>query len=121
MQKKNNLAKDVLATGALAALVAAAAGAYFLYGSKDAKKNRKKVMSWTLKAKGEILEKLENLEEVSEPVYHKIVKEVSDKYQTLKKIDKKDIIEFVTELKKHWKSIEKEVKAFHKKNKKKKK
>ena len=39
----------------------AAAGTYFLYGSKDAKKNRKAVKSWALKAKAEVLEALEKV------------------------------------------------------------
>jgi len=102
---KNNFVK-VVATGAGIATVAAAiAGTYLLYGSKNAPKNRRKVKSWMLKARGEILEQLENISEVNEKIYHKIVKEVADKYQALKNIDKKDIAEFVDELKGHWKNI----------------
>ncbi len=112
--KKDNLVKDVLIGAGLVAVVAAAAGTYFLYGSKNASKNRKMVKSWSLKAKGEILEKLENAKEISEEVYHKIINEVADKYHTLKNIDKKDVMEFADELKTHWKQIEKEIKAFHK-------
>jgi len=118
MAKKNNIAKDVLIGTGLAAMVAAAAGVYFLYGSKNAKNNRKMVRAWSLKAKGEVLEKLENLKEVNEQVYHKIVDEVSGKYKALKSIDKKDIEEFVHELKSHWKNIAKEVKVMHSKKKK---
>ena len=70
----------------MATVAAAIAGTYFLYGSKNATKNRKKIKSWTLKAKGEILEQLESLSEVNEKIYHKIVDEVSDKYQALKNI-----------------------------------
>src|SRR3989338_6365228 len=114
MQKKNNLAKEVLVGTGLVAVVAAAAGAYFLYGSKNAKQHRKQVKSWTLKAKGEVLEKLEKLKEVNEEIYHKVVNEVSKKYQAVKSIDKKDVEELVRELKSHWKSIAKEVAAFHK-------
>lgn len=119
MEKKHNVGKDILIGVGIAAVVAAAAGTYFLYGSKNAVKNRKKVKGWMLKAKGEILEKLENLKEVNEEIYHKIVNEVSNKYQAVKSIDKKDVVEFAKELKSHWKSIEKEIKAFHKKNRKK--
>ncbi len=108
---KPNITKTVMAGAGLVAMVAAAAGAYFLYGSKNAAKNRQKVRSWSLKAKGEILEKLENLKEINEEAYHKIVSEVSDKYQTLKKIDKKDVDKFVKELKGHWKGIAKDIKT----------
>jgi hypothetical protein len=38
----------------------AAVGGYFLYGAKDAKKNRKTVNSWMLRAKAEVLEGIEN-------------------------------------------------------------
>ena len=103
----NNFIKGAAAG---AGIVAAVAGTYFLYGSKNAGKNRKKVRSWMLKARGEILEQLENLSEVNENAYHKIVKEVSDKYRALKNIDKKDIAEFADELKSHWKNIAEEIK-----------
>ena len=46
----------------LTAAAVAAAGAYFLYGSKNAAQNRTKVKSWMLKAKAEVLEKLEQAE-----------------------------------------------------------
>lgn len=117
MEKKHNLGKDVLIGVGIAAVVAATAGTYFLYGSKNASRNRKKIKGWMLKAKGEILEKLENVKDINEEIYHKIVNEVSNKYQALKSIDKKDVMAFADELKKHWKGIEKEVRAFHKKKK----
>lgn len=114
MQKqKNNSA--VIGLG-LVATVAAVAGAYFLYGSKSAIKNRKSVKSWTLKAKGEILEQLENMAEVNEEIYHTVIKEVSEKYQVIKEISEKDIAEFTKELRDHWKSIEKEIKNYQKKS-----
>ncbi len=119
-EQKSMIGSGMAVGAGVAAVVATVAGAYFLYGSKDAKKHRKMVRSWSLKAKGEILEQLENLSEVNEEVYHKIVKEVTDKYQSLKNVDKADVMAFVDELKKHWKGIEKEVKAFHKKSKSKK-
>ncbi len=114
MKNKHNLGKEVLTGVALAAVVAAAAGAYFLYGSKKAKQHRKQVKGWMLKARGEVLEKLEKLKEVNEEIYQKVVNEVSNKYEALKSIDKEDVMEFAKELKSHWKSIAKEIAAFHK-------
>jgi len=108
--KNNSIVKGVAMGAGIATAVAVTAGAYFLYGSKNANKNRKKVKSWTLKAKGEILEKLENISEVNEEIYQKIVEGVSKKYQALKNINEKDIAEFVKELKGHWKNIAKELK-----------
>ena len=109
--------KAVLAGAGIAALVATAAGAYFLYGSKDAGKRRKKVKSWALKAKGEILEKLESLSEVSEDIYHRIVKEAADRYQDLKSIEPEELQEFRSELKSNWGKIKNEItSAVSKKN-----
>lgn len=88
--------------------IAAAAGAYFLYGSKDAKKNRKVVKGWALKAKGEVLEKIELAkEELTEENYHKIVDTVAGKYEKVKNTSADEISEFGKELKSHWKSIKK--------------
>lgn len=101
--------KVVLAGAGIVALVAAAAGAYFLYGSKGAGKRRKQVKGWALKAKGEILEKLESLSEVSEEIYHRVVKEVADRYQDLKNIEPTELQEFRSELQSNWGKIKKEI------------
>lgn len=91
----------------LGAAAVAAAGAYFLYGSKSAAKNRKAVKSWALMAKGEVLEKLEEAQQMSQKEYEDVVKAVSAAYAGAKNASKKDIIEFTKEMKDHWKSIEK--------------
>lgn len=101
--------KGVLVGAGIAALVATAAGAYFLYSSKDAGKRRKQVKGWALKAKGEILEKLESLSEVSEDIYHGIVKEVADRYEGLKNIEPAELREFRSELQTNWSKIKKEI------------
>src|SRR4051812_38556819 len=65
--------KKAAPTGAIiagiAGLTAAAIGAYYLYGHKDSKKHRAKVKSWMLKAKGEVLEELEKVQDVTESAY----------------------------------------------------
>ncbi len=85
----------------------AAAGAFFLYGSKSAAKNRKQVKSWALKAKAEVLEKLEDAQEMTQAEYDQLIKSVSGAYTGAKNASKKDIMEFSKEMKDHWKSIEK--------------
>lgn len=92
-----------------AGIASLAAGAYFLYGSKGAPKNRKKIRGWTLKAKGEVLEKLESLAHVSEEMYHNAVKEIADKYKKLKHIDASEIEEFTTEILAYWSKIKKDI------------
>ncbi len=88
---------------------AAAAGAYFLYASKDAKKNRQAVKSWAFKIKAEVLEKLEGLKAVDEEKYNAAVDAVTAKYKTLKKINQKDLKVMAKEMKGHWQSIKKEL------------
>ena len=108
--KKTNLTiKKATVSAGLAAVAAAVAGTYFLYGSKNAPQRRKQVKAWSLKARGEILEQLEKLSKVNEATYHKVIKEVANKYKTLKRLDPKDVVEFVGELKDHWNDIAKEI------------
>lgn len=90
----------------LSTAAVAAASAYFLYGSKSAAKNRKVVKSWALKAKAEVLEKLEDASEMTQTEYDQLIKSVSGAYTGAKNASKKDIMEFSKEMKDHWKSIE---------------
>jgi hypothetical protein len=85
----------------------AAAGSYFLYGSKSAAKNRKVVKSWMLKAKAEVLEKLEDAKEMSQEDYDKVINSVAGAYSELKTASRADIKTFKEEMKDHWKAIEK--------------
>lgn len=90
----------------LTATAVAAAGAYFLYGSEDAKQNRKKVKSWMLKAKAEVLESLEQAQDMTEEEYDKLIDSVSSAYSRLKDASKADIATFKREMKEHWAGIE---------------
>lgn len=91
----------------LTAAAVAAAGAYFLYGSPNAAKNRKKVKSWMLKAKAEVLEKLEEAQEMSKEEYEALIDTVASTYSQFKDASKVDIAEFKKEMKQHWNGIEK--------------
>lgn len=97
-------------------IAAATAAAYLLFGP-EGEKNRKKIIGWTVKMKGEIIEKLEKAKEITEPVYNEIVDEVSKKYSKLKNVDKKELDKVVEKLKKNWKKMEKDVKSKAKKEK----
>ncbi len=105
MKEKSKTSHKAAISIAAGLVTAAAAGAYFLYGSKNAKKYRSNVKSWMFKAKGEILSELEKLENVSEEQYHAIVTAVTKKYETLSGIDKKDVALFLADIKKQWKAI----------------
>ena len=105
-KKSGNLLAKV-GIGLAAATVAGAAATYFIY-EKSSPKTKKKIKGWTLKAKGEVLERLEDLKEINEKVYNEVIDEVGKQYKAAKKIDAKDVDKLTLELKKHWKSIQKE-------------
>jgi hypothetical protein len=86
----------------LTAAVAAAAGAYFLYGSKNAAKNRKAVKSWMLKAKAEVLEKIEQAKDMTKEEYEQLIDTVTTTYQGVKDASKTDLSQFKKEMKDHW-------------------
>lgn len=93
------------------AALAGTAGAYYFYGSKHAAQHRKKMKSWMIKAKGDVVERVENLQDASQAAYNKAVDEVMFRYQKVKEIDPKEIQAMAADLKKHWKNIRKHVKA----------
>lgn len=110
-EKKSGLG----AAGALVATVAAAAGAYFLYGTKEGKKTQKKIKGWALKAKGEVLEKLEKAKTVSEDTYKAAVSDVMKKYQKLKKEHGTEVEAVSKELHGYWKELKKHLNTESKK------
>lgn len=117
MAKKGKKSGHILAKvgiGLATATVAGAAATYFIY-EKSSPKTRKKIRGWTLKAKGEVLERLEGLKDVNEKVYNQVIDQVGKQYKAAKKIDAKDVDKLTSELKKHWKSIQKEYGAKTKK------
>jgi hypothetical protein len=100
------MSKVKLALGAAAGLYA---GAHLLFGnSENAKRNSKKLQSFAIKMKGDVVEKLEKAKQLSEPIYNQIVDDVSKKY---KKVEKMQLGEIVAELKRQGKKILKDVKA----------
>ena len=99
----------ILKVGAgLAIAAAAVAGAYFLYG-KNGAKNRKKIRGWMLKMKGEVLERMEAMPELTEAVYHQIVEEAATRYKPLANVDPKELADTASELRGHWKNIQKQL------------
>ncbi|MDP2704866.1 MAG: hypothetical protein U1D31_01850 [Patescibacteria group bacterium] len=111
MNKKNNIGLGIAVGSALAATAAA----YFLYGAKDAKKRRAKIRGWALKAKGEVLEKLEVLTDINKDTYQTIVKQILSRYNNAKHIGKEEIADLEKELGNYWKHLKKEMEAEGKK------
>lgn len=105
-QTKGVGAKQVIGVGVGVAALSAAA--YLLFGP-NGKKNRKTIKGWTVKMKGEIIEKFEETKELTEPIYNEIIDKVQQKYAKMQSIDKKELEETVAEIKKNWKAIKKGV------------
>lgn len=99
-----NTEKMSIGVGLTAAAVAAA-GAYFLAGSKNAAKNRKVVKSWVLKAKAEVLEGLEKAQQMSQAEYEALVETVGTAYAQAQAVSKADISGFKKEMKDQWQKI----------------
>lgn len=107
-QKKNT---DVgIVVGVAAGVAAIAAAGYFLFGP-NGKNNRKVIKGWTVKMKGEVLEKIEKLKEITPEMYDTIIDEVSAKYAKLKHVNQEEIAIVTADLKKYWKVISRDVKA----------
>jgi len=93
----------------IGSLAAAAAGAYYLYGTASGGRQRKMIRGWALKIRGEVLERLEEMKVVNEKVYHQAVDAVAKKYRGVRSIDKKELDALVKDMKKHWGNIRKRI------------
>ncbi len=109
--KAQNKSSDVgVAVGVAAGVAAIAAAGYFLFGP-NGKNNRKVIKGWTVKMKGEVLEKIEKLKDITPEMYNAIIDEVAAKYAKLKHINGEEIAMVTTDLKKYWRVISRDVKA----------
>ena len=103
-QKSSGLTGLGLAGAAAAAII----GGYFFYG-KDGAKHRKNLKTWAVKAKAEVLEKVEKTKDMSEEKYNEAIDLISAKYAKVKDMNPEDIAAFAKDLKKHWKDIKREI------------
>jgi hypothetical protein len=87
-----------------AAVAALAAGAYF-FNTEQGKKHAKKMKGWMVSMKGQVLEKIEDIEEMTEPVYRDIVDTVANAQILANKIPRSEILSLATDLKRQWNSI----------------
>lgn len=106
MQKKNKESNAIKLAVVGASLAGLAATAYFFFGPKG-RKHREHAKSWAIKMKGDVIEKLEQAKEITEPIYHEIVDSVSKDYVAGKKATKAEIEAMSKDLKKHWSAISK--------------
>ncbi len=100
--------REMAAVGA--GIAAIAAGAYFFFGP-DGSKHQKKMKGWMVKMKGDVLEKLEDAIDVTEPIYNDIVDSVARTQAVAGKIPKTEIMALAIDLKKQWRTISRSVKG----------
>jgi hypothetical protein len=107
-QNSRKQTKNTSDMGSMAAmgagLAALAAGAYFFFGP-DGKKHQKKMKGWMVRMKGEVLEKLENAQEVTQPIYNDIVDTVAKAQAVAGNIPKAEVLALAEDLKRQWKVI----------------
>ena len=106
MNKKTNdksvSTSTILAIGAGVAAIATTS--YYLFGP-EGKDHRDKVKGWMIKMKGEIIERIEDVKELTEPLYHEIVDSVVASYMATSKISKDEVKAYADKLKGQWKDI----------------
>ncbi len=112
MKKQVNKSEGKVGTALAIGAGVAALGAvtYFFFGPQG-KKNQKKVKGWMIKMKGEVVEKLEQAKEVTQPIYNEIVDKVASTYSKASSVDKAELIKLATDLKRQWNNISKTVKG----------
>jgi hypothetical protein len=102
--------KGLAIGGAVVAGLGAIAGAYFLYGTKAGEQKRKAVKGWMLKAKGEALEKIEAIKDITEEKYLSVIDSVMGKYDKLQDKYGDDVNLLKKELKSYWKVMQQKTK-----------
>jgi len=103
--------KKTTKLGTVAGLAALAAGAYYFYYSKNAKKHRAAVKGWMEKAEKEIIEEALKLKDaaLNEENYKAIVSTVTEKYRVLQKLGTREAEDFRDALQKAWKTLKKDL------------
>ena len=98
----NNTKRDAGLGVAAVLAAAAAAGAYWFYGSEDAAKHRRQIKSFMLKARGDVLAAVEKTKEIDKEKYLKIVDRVVARYSGLAGITATEIAEMARDLRAAW-------------------
>ena len=104
MKKSDKLIGAGILLGAIAA-----AGTYFLTG-KRGEKNREKIAAWTLKMKGEVLEKMKDLKEMNKENFEALVDEIAVRYARAERVGACEMKHLKTEVKSAWAHISKQLK-----------
>jgi hypothetical protein len=100
MKKEHDNLGKILTIGA--GLAALGATTYFFFGP-NGKRNQQKLKGWMIKMKGEIIERIEGMKEISEEAYNSIIDAVMETYKD--KVESGELQAFADSLKDHWLDI----------------
>jgi len=104
MAQNNNQGGAALGLG-IAAAAAAAGGAYWLYGAKHSAKHRKMAKSWMLKARAEVMDAVEKLDDIDKEKYMQIAEGVIKSY-TNKGASADEIASMMKDFKAAWRHMQ---------------
>ena len=92
------------------ALAAGALAGYLFYGSSGAK-NRKKLRGWMLRAKADVLDRVERTRGITQDTYEELVNTVMGKYKKMKRVNDDEAEALARELKRYWRTVKRELSA----------
>ncbi|MEK7646459.1 MAG: hypothetical protein AAB381_02080 [Patescibacteria group bacterium] len=104
MKKSSKGSPVVTATVVGAAVAGLAATAYFFLSPKS-KQHRAHAKAWSIRMKADVIEKLEQARELSEPMYHQLIDTIATEYATGQKAGTTEIKALAQDLKKQWKKV----------------
>lgn len=106
-------AKNAAAALGAGATMAAAAGAYYLYGSERASAHRRKVGAWMRRAEREIVHEAKRLKNAAytDANIKRVIDEVARRYEAARDLDPQDVRQFVSAVQKSWRDAGKVVKS----------
>lgn len=100
--------RNKVLTAGIGMAAIAAAGAYFIYGKVGAK-SREKIKGWALQLKGEVLEKMEDLKDIDQETYYKLIDQTTERYKRVKRVSAAELAHITEELKNAWAHISKQL------------
>ena len=110
MKKKTKGSNGVKVAALGAGLAGLAATAYFFLGPKG-KKHQRNTKAWAINMKKDIVAKLKKAKKITEPAYRGIIDSVAKEYAKETRAGREEVNALAKDLKKHWTTISKSVKA----------
>ncbi len=104
---RNMKTRNKILAGAAAA--GAAAAGYYFYASKNARKNRETASKWAVDFKDDVVSQAEQLKKIDRAALVGIVDGVTRAYESVRSLDRKDLMRAAGELKDNWTKLRAEL------------